>query len=123
MKCIKGKEIAVHKFAAGFYIGCVDEEGPYCRISGHFTDKESAQTALDNLTFYRFAEEISFCNHGRECIPPQPPFIVSGEDRYEPGEIEEDFGDDLEGACVRAGCIRDDGGYAEVYDRFGREVG
>jgi len=70
MKCIKGYEIRVLKSAAGFYIGTTEEEGfPMCRISGYYPTEEAAQTALNNKTFYRFAEEISFCNGGCGCIP------------------------------------------------------
>ena len=68
MKCIKGYEIKPMKSAAGWYVGTTDEDGfPMCRISGYYPTKETAQTALDNKTFYRFAEEISFCNGGCGC--------------------------------------------------------
>lgn len=69
MKCIKGKEIQVLRSAAGYYIGCYDEDGPCCRISGYYSDKERAETALEKKLFFRDAEEISFCNKGWGCIP------------------------------------------------------
>ena len=47
-------------------------------------------------------------------------YYVSGEDRYEPGEIEEEF-DTLDDAQTFAGNIIDDGGYATVTDEDGNE--
>lgn len=52
MKCVKGKEIQVHKTPAGYYIGVWDEDGPRCRISGYYRTKEAAEKALENKTFY-----------------------------------------------------------------------
>lgn len=69
MKCIKGKEIQVLRSNAGYYIGCFDVDGPYCRISHYYRDKATAEAALKNKTFFRDAEEISFCNRGCGCIP------------------------------------------------------
>lgn len=71
MKCIKGKDIQVLRSAAGYYIGCYDEEGPYCRISGYYGSREAAETALSTRTFNRFADEIDFCNQGCGCIPEE----------------------------------------------------
>ena len=45
-------------------------------------------------------------------------YTVTGEDRYEPGEIEEEF-DNLEDALSYAGRIMDDGGWADVTDEDG----
>ena len=46
-------------------------------------------------------------------------YIVSGEDRYEPGEIEKEF-NNLDDARQYAGHIIDDGGFAEITDEEGR---
>lgn len=121
MKCIKGFEVKVLNSAAGYYIGTLDEENfPMCRISSYYKTKEAAQRALDKFTFHRFAEEINFCNHGYECIPPQGPFTLCGEDGQNPGEFELEFGE-LDEAINRADAIRDDGGWAYVTDALGRE--
>ena len=47
-------------------------------------------------------------------------YIVSGEDRYEPGEIETEF-DNLDAAQTYAGRIIDDGGFAEITDEKGHD--
>ena len=121
MKCIKGYEVKVMTSEAGCYIGTHDEEGfPMCRISSYYKTQESAQKALDKCAFHRFAEEINFCNHGYDCIPPQGPFTLYGEDEQESGEFELEF-DDLDDAINRADAIRDDGGWAYVTDALGRE--
>ena len=91
MKCIKGYEIRVLKSAAGFYIGTTEEEGfPMCRISSYYPTKDAAQTALDNKTFYRFAEEISFCNGGCGCYHDGD-FNGDEELEFDPSWIEERF--------------------------------
>ncbi len=119
MKCIKGYEVKVMKSAAGYYIGTYDNEGfPMCRISDYYKTQESAQRALDKFRFYRFAEEISFCNHGYDCIPPHGPFTLCGEEGQEEFELEFE---DLDEAINRADAIRDDGGWAYVKDSLGRE--
>lgn len=69
LRCRHGKEIDVHKSAAGWYIGVVDDCGPFCRISGYYRSKEEAQHHLDNRTFYRDAIEIDACNRRHGCIP------------------------------------------------------
>ena len=71
MKCIKGKEIQVLKSGTGFYIGCFDDDGPCCRISGYYKTKEAAERDLKNKTFFRIADEITFCNRGCGCIPEE----------------------------------------------------
>lgn len=71
MKCIKGKEISVHHSRAGWYIGCWDEEGPYCRISGYYGSKEEAERHLELRSFWREADEIWFCNRGHGCLPEE----------------------------------------------------
>lgn len=71
MKCIKGKEISVHHSRAGWYIGCWDEEGPYCRISGYYGSKEEAERHLELRSFWREADEIWFCNRGCGCLPEE----------------------------------------------------
>jgi len=120
MKCIKGFEVKVMTSAAGYYIGTFDNEGfPMCRISDYYKSKEAAQRALEKFAFHRFAEEINFCNHSYECIPPQGPFTLCGEDGQE-GEFELEF-DDLNDAINRGDATRDDGGWAYVRDSLGRE--
>lgn len=69
MKCIKGKEIQVLHSAAGWYIGCYDDDGPCCRISMYYKTREHAETALEHKLFYRDADEITFCNRNWGCIP------------------------------------------------------
>ena len=68
MTCINGKDIQVLRSAAGYYIGCYDEDGPCCRISGYYSNKQNAEIALEHKLFFRVAEEISFCNGGCSCI-------------------------------------------------------
>lgn len=51
----------------------------------------------------------------------QTEYIVVWEDHYEPGETESSF-DDLEAALLFAGRVRDDGGFAIVYDEDGTEI-
>jgi hypothetical protein len=46
--------VAVHRSNAGYYIGQVDEDGPYSRLSvEYYPDRESAQKALDDDTWTR----------------------------------------------------------------------
>ena len=69
MKCVKGYEIKPMKSAAGWYVGTTDKDGfPMCRISDYYKNKETAQKAINNKTFFRIAEEITFCNAGYGCV-------------------------------------------------------
>jgi len=70
MKCIKGKELGVHKSNAGFYIGVVDEEGPLCRISEEYYEtRELAELLLKSNAFVvRDCIENNFCNGEKSCL-------------------------------------------------------
>jgi len=65
--CKKGYELKVLSGnLAGYYIGTMDEEGSYCRLSeGYYKSRDVAQQALDTDTFtVRSAVEIAFCSGG-----------------------------------------------------------
>lgn len=47
-------------------------------------------------------------------------YIVTWEDRYEPGEYESEYSS-LEAAMRKAEMVRDDGGWADVFDEDGNE--
>lgn len=122
MKCIRGYEVKIMNSAAGYYIGTLDDEGfPMCRISSYYKTQESAQKALDKCTFHRFAEEINFCNHGCDCIPPQGPFILHVEYGHRPGKFEFEFSDLNEAIDRAESIIIEEGGCAYVTDSSGRE--
>lgn len=67
MKCKKGYELKVLSGnLAGYYIGTVDEEGPYYRLSEeYYKSRDIAQQALDTRAFtVRNAMEVAFCSGG-----------------------------------------------------------
>lgn len=67
MKCKKGYELKVLSGnLAGYYIGTVDEEGPYCRLSEeYYKSRDIAQQALDTRAFtVRNAMKVAFCSGG-----------------------------------------------------------
>jgi hypothetical protein len=49
--CLTCKHRKVLKSAAGYYIGTMLEHSRYCRISGYYTDKRTAEQALKSGEF------------------------------------------------------------------------
>lgn len=70
-RCYKGRTVTVLKSNCGYYIGTIDGNEPYCRLSAeYYKSKEEAQYALDNRTFTeRDAIEVMYCNGScRKCL-------------------------------------------------------
>ena len=57
--CQKGHKISVLRSAAGYYIGTVDEDGPYCRLSGYGKSPDDPA-----LNIERECIENQWCNGG-----------------------------------------------------------
>lgn len=114
MKCVKGYEIKPMKSAAGWYVGTTDEDGfPMCRISKYYPDEITTQKAIDNKTFFRVADEITFCNGGCGCVSEED------EDDYETKSNKELLEDLI-------GCSRDpymDDIWHLVIDEIARRLG
>jgi Lon protease-like protein len=64
--CKQGRVVQVMRSAAGYYIGTIDEDEPYCRLSmEYFPDEKTAQYALENREFNeRDCVENNYCNGG-----------------------------------------------------------
>ena len=80
--CPKGHQIQVLRSAAGYYIGTVDEEGPYCRISGYGSSADDPA-----MNEERICAENQYCNGGSisgcrvsatECIKHGVPIDIGG---------------------------------------------
>lgn len=70
-KCIRNHTIQALRFAAGWYVGTIDEDGfPYCRISAeYYRSQQECQTAIDNDSYMqRTCMENQFCNGGHGCL-------------------------------------------------------
>lgn len=70
-RCKQGRDITVLQSNGGYYIGTIEDNQPYCRLSAaYYKTKEEAQYALDNRTFIeRDAIEVMYCNGGsRKCL-------------------------------------------------------
>ena len=83
MKCAMGKELAIYKTPAGWYIGVWDEDGPRCRISSYYRTKEAADKALENKTFYPDDSCVT-CPGVWSCLPE---------------DEDDDFLEELEDSC------------------------
>jgi hypothetical protein len=81
-RCVRGKKLEVLQSMWGYYVGTVNDDGPNCRISKYYKEKEYALEALSEDV--RFAGELQpymsemykaenrRCSGDRYCIPVRP---------------------------------------------------
>lgn len=129
LRCRKGLKIQVLK-ANGYYIGTLEEEGdmegcPNCRCSGYYKTQESAQNALDSMTFDRICAENSFCNQGMGClikdIKRLDELNITADNEWRLDELKDILFSECKRQCAKIDFLMEDMTYAMpqvVADKF-----